>query len=164
MQGLSPSSSASSGERWFCLPGGRSKLMGRSRERNGAAYSGQGQLNPVLDVMQVNAAMAARLLDDKKASAAGQAGGSGLLADDRFKRMFEDPAFAIDEDAQEFRSLHPNAREVFSLAFWAGSPSVSGLLGLLRCNGAAFSIDDPPSAVCAMSGCLQLSSMHTAAV
>ena len=67
--------------------------------------------------MQVNAAMAARLLEDKKGgqgakgAKAGQAEGNGLLADDRFKPMFEDPAFAIDEDAEEFKSLHPNARK-----------------------------------------------------
>ena len=64
--------------------------------------------------LQVNAAMAARLLEDKKggpSAKAGQAEGNGLLADDRFKPMFEDPAFTIDEDAEEFKSLHPNSRK-----------------------------------------------------
>eukprot|EP00850_Spirogloea_muscicola_P014821 SM000109S14135 [mRNA] locus=s109:19278:23306:- [translate_table: standard] len=32
-----------------------------------------------------------------------------LLADDRFAVMFEDEAFAVDEDAPEYRALHPNA-------------------------------------------------------
>ncbi|KAK9809324.1 hypothetical protein WJX73_004781 [Symbiochloris irregularis] len=64
---------------------------------------------------KVNAAVAARLMEDKKGRAgagagAGQDGARGLLQDDRFKPMFEDPAFAIDENTEEFRSLHPNAR------------------------------------------------------
>ena len=36
-------------------------------------------------------------------------GQASLMADDRFKTMFEDPAFAINEQAEEYKVLHPNA-------------------------------------------------------
>lgn len=37
------------------------------------------------------------------------AAGTGLMEDDRFKAMFEDPDFAINEESEEYRLLHPNA-------------------------------------------------------
>ena len=63
-------------------------------------------------ILQVNATMAARLLAEKKESRGDgeQQAEAGLLADDRFRRMFEDPEFAIDETAGEFKDLHPNSR------------------------------------------------------
>ena len=32
-----------------------------------------------------------------------------VLEDDRFKAMFEDPSFAVDEAADEYKFHHPNA-------------------------------------------------------
>lgn len=32
-----------------------------------------------------------------------------LLEDDRFKAMFQDPSFAVDETADEYKFHHPNA-------------------------------------------------------
>ena len=32
-----------------------------------------------------------------------------VLEDDRFKAMFEDPSFAVDEAAEEYKIYHPNA-------------------------------------------------------
>ena len=32
-----------------------------------------------------------------------------VLGDDRFKAMFEDPSFAVDEAAEEYKFHHPNA-------------------------------------------------------
>lgn len=40
-----------------------------------------------------------------------QAAATDLMADDRFKAMFEDPEFAINEESDEYRLLHPNAGE-----------------------------------------------------
>lgn len=34
---------------------------------------------------------------------------SGVLTDNRFKRMFENPDFKIDEESDEYRLLHPHA-------------------------------------------------------
>ena len=39
------------------------------------------------------------------------AAAAGLLADERFAPMFKDTAFAIDEQSEEYRLLHPNAGE-----------------------------------------------------
>ena len=72
--------------------------------------------------------MAARLLSDKKAEGPAGAGArkseGGILADDRFSRLFEDAAYAIDEAADEFKSLHPNARKGVTclLYWWSWSP------------------------------------------
>ena len=75
---------------------------------------------------KVNAAVAARILtasvgddqqqlredeqDDeiKKKKKRKDASLPSLLEDDRFKVMFEDPEFAIDERSAEYRALHPN--------------------------------------------------------
>lgn len=69
--------------------------------------------------LQVNAQAAARILAEqagvdlgeggkKRKGGAGAAGGPSLLEDDRFKAMFEDPEFAIDERSAEWKLLHPN--------------------------------------------------------
>lgn len=34
-----------------------------------------------------------------------------VLEDDRFKAMFQDPSFAVDEAADEYKFHHPNAGE-----------------------------------------------------
>ncbi len=73
--------------------------------------------------------MAARLLAEQaEAEAPGQDGGPPAkrrragdvsvnpLADDRFKAMFEDPAFVIDERSDEYKVLHPNAAKVYVYA------------------------------------------------
>jgi NUC153 domain len=77
-------------------------------------------------VGQVNAAAAARLMLGRKGGAAADdddddeedAGGepskrrrlaADPMADDRFKAMFEDEDFAIDEEADDYKILHPNA-------------------------------------------------------
>ena len=36
-----------------------------------------------------------------------------VLEDDRFKAMFEDPSFAVDEQADEYKFHHPNAGELW---------------------------------------------------
>ena len=54
---------------------------------------------------QVNAATAARLLANQKEHVGPgkmQPGSTPLMADSRFRRMFEDPAYAIDEHGDEF--------------------------------------------------------------
>lgn len=62
--------------------------------------------------MQVNPKMAERMMNDdakrQKVSADGTAARSAL-GDERFGRLFQDPNFAIDESAEEYRLLHPNA-------------------------------------------------------
>ncbi|GLC33816.1 hypothetical protein PLESTM_000122600 [Pleodorina starrii] len=62
------------------------------------------------------AAAAAAAAADGAAGGAAKAGGqraaaaaANPLADSRFAAMFEDPDFAIDEEAEEYRLLHPNA-------------------------------------------------------
>ena len=40
-----------------------------------------------------------------------------VLEDDRFKAMFQDPSFAVDETADEYKFHHPNAGE--HLFMWA---------------------------------------------
>eukprot|EP00887_Chlorella_sp_A99_P002039 scaffold18.g2039.t1 len=80
------------------------------------------RISLVKKLPKVNAQMAARILaeqagieleggsaaDKKRKRKAGEAGGATLLEDDRFKAMFEDAAFAIDERSEEYRVLHPN--------------------------------------------------------
>lgn len=36
-----------------------------------------------------------------------------MLEDNRFKAMFEDPSFAVDETADDYKFHHPNAGECF---------------------------------------------------
>jgi hypothetical protein len=88
--------------------------------------------------MQVNKQLAARLLaqqEEEAAAAAAAADGGAApgppakrrkgdlgvnpMADDRFKAMFEDEEFAIDEQSAEYRLLHPNAAKVCVLG-WGG--------------------------------------------
>lgn len=78
---------------------------------------------------KVNAAMAARLMaheqdakllsktsiaddeqeiDNVNKSSISKGSLPSLLEDNRFKALFEDPAFAIDERSEEYRLLHPN--------------------------------------------------------
>ena len=47
------------------------------------------------------------------------------MADDRFKAMFEDEAFTIDEESTEYKVLHPNAGKVRGwrkIVFWWHKP------------------------------------------
>ncbi|KAL4527757.1 hypothetical protein Ndes2437A_g02896 [Nannochloris sp. 'desiccata'] len=57
------------------------------------------------DNSDVNLTAAAAKKRKKNAAAAG---GMSLLEDDRFKVMFEDPEFAVDERSAEYKALHPN--------------------------------------------------------
>ena len=63
--------------------------------------------------MQVNALYAAKALADDDVDEAikkkGKSEQASVMADERFQTMFEDPAFAIDEQADEYKVLHPNA-------------------------------------------------------
>lgn len=75
---------------------------------------------------QVNRTLAAKLMAQQELAAQQQQGeceaegppakkrkGDGLpnaLADDRFKALFVDEAFAVDEDSAEYRLLHPNVQ------------------------------------------------------
>lgn len=82
---------------------------------------------------QVNASLAARMLaaqkadDDEPDAAAAEAlpgkrpkrPAGDLLQDDRFKALFEDQAFTIDEQSEEYRALHPNAG---APAFYSSQP------------------------------------------
>ena len=76
--------------------------------------------------MQVNTALAARIMVSEEAPAAAVGGPAkrkagaplpSLMEDDRFGAMFRDPSFAIDEAAEEYRVLHPNAGEATSSEF-----------------------------------------------
>lgn len=65
-----------------------------------------------LSLVQVNALYAAKVLADSEGgdgAKKAKTGQENVLADERFKTMFEDPAFAIDEQADEYKVLHPNA-------------------------------------------------------
>lgn len=68
--------------------------------------------------MQVNKKMAAQALLQQAAEEAAPAESNkkrkvlpSVLEDDRFKAMFEDPSFAVDEAAEEYKFHHPNAGE-----------------------------------------------------
>ncbi|DBB18809.1 TPA: hypothetical protein ACH3X3_000404 [Trebouxia sp. C0006] len=66
---------------------------------------------------KVNKKMAAQALQQQAADEAAPAETSNkkrkvlpsVLEDDRFKAMFEDPSFAVDEAAEEYKFHHPNA-------------------------------------------------------
>ncbi|GIL43576.1 hypothetical protein Vafri_1208, partial [Volvox africanus] len=70
---------------------------------------------------QVNTKVALRLMAEAGAAAAegdvaaakgsqrAAAAAANPLADSRFSAMFEDPDFTIDEEAEDYRLLHPNA-------------------------------------------------------
>lgn len=68
----------------------------------------------VCGVVQVNAALAAKLMAEGQEAEEGagkkdRQPATELLADERFKSLFEDKAFAIDEQSEEYKALHPNA-------------------------------------------------------
>ncbi|KAF5831191.1 hypothetical protein DUNSADRAFT_13468 [Dunaliella salina] len=92
---------------------------------------GNSRRQPPLQQSQVNARMAAKLMAQEAEAAAAAAGDpaaiaalkkkgalpqSGeaapvpnIMADKRFGAMFEDADFMVDENAEEYRALHPNA-------------------------------------------------------
>lgn len=88
--------------------------------------------------------MAARLLTQQAEAAAADAGApaskrarkaaeavsvANPLADDRFKAMFEEEDFAIDEASKEYQLLHPNVDKVRSRG--RGGPGSNWLIQLL---------------------------------
>jgi ribosome biogenesis protein ENP2 len=72
---------------------------------NGGTSSIENGLFRLDDTDETNLAAAAK---KRKKNAAAAAGGMSLLEDDRFKVMFEDPEFAVDERSAEYKALHPN--------------------------------------------------------
>ena len=78
---------------------------------------------PVLLSVQVNRKLAAQaMLDARKREAEDmeelegepsakkrKPSGPSVLEDPRFQALFEDPSFAVDEEADEYKTLHPNA-------------------------------------------------------
>lgn len=75
---------------------------------------------PLLLCVQVNRKLAAQaMLDARKREAEDLEGepsakkrkpsGPSVLEDPRFQALFEDPSFAVDEEADEYKTLHPNA-------------------------------------------------------
>lgn len=64
-------------------------------------------------MLQVNAMFAAKIMADTEAPEGGKKKAkpeqNDLLTDERFQNLFEDPAYAIDEQAEEYKVLHPNA-------------------------------------------------------
>ncbi|KAK9867626.1 hypothetical protein WJX84_003781 [Apatococcus fuscideae] len=72
----------------------------------------QSRIGIVRKAPKVNAKAAARMLaGQKNAGPDGEKAGAaepGLVDDPRFKAMFEQDDFAIDEDTKEYRALHPN--------------------------------------------------------
>ena len=77
----------------------------------------------VLLLVQVNRKLAAQaMLDARKREAEDmeevegepsakkrKPSGPSVLEDPRFQALFEDPSFAVDEEADEYKTLHPNA-------------------------------------------------------
>lgn len=60
----------------------------------------------------MNAVFAAKIMADdngEEANSQKRAKTQSILADERFQNMFEDPAYAIDEQADDYKVLHPNA-------------------------------------------------------
>lgn len=68
------------------------------------------RIGVVKKLPKVNAMAAARLLQKQEEGGKEAAVAASVLADDRFKKMFENPAFRIDEESIDYRLLHPNAR------------------------------------------------------
>lgn len=70
------------------------------------------RIAPLRKLPKVNAATAARLMAGKSGAdgnVPASVDASNPLGDDRFAAMFADPAFAVDEQAQEYKAAHPNA-------------------------------------------------------
>ena len=51
--------------------------------------------------------------------------GPSVLEDPRFQALFEDPSFAVDEEADEYKTLHPNAGRQLGCAAHPWSSSAS---------------------------------------
>ena len=68
-----------------------------------------GPSSPLAQLPKVNALHAARQLAKD-----GDAG-AGALEDTRFAKMFNEEAFAIDEESKDYQVLHPNAVQVSRL-------------------------------------------------
>ena len=70
--------------------------------------------------LQVNAELAAKLMMETSEGVKKAKTSQGeLLEDDRFKSMFQDPAFAIDQNADDYKVLHPNAGKHCCIWFYS---------------------------------------------
>ena len=61
---------------------------------------------------QVNAKLAERAITEdakRQKTGDGKAAAPSLMADQRFGQLFQNPDFAVDESAEAYRLLHPNA-------------------------------------------------------
>lgn len=57
----------------------------------------------------VNKELAKKLLDEGKKKKAKKDGQVNPMEDDRFRDMFADPDFQVDEESHEYKLLHPTA-------------------------------------------------------
>ncbi|GAB5591365.1 Small ribosomal subunit bioproteinsis [Umbelopsis nana] len=59
----------------------------------------------------VNKELAKKLLDESKKKKAKKEGQANPMEDDRFRDMFADPDFQVDEASNEYKLLHPTAKK-----------------------------------------------------